>query len=319
MRLPADLPRLRGLTVRREATALAVLAIAGVVATPAAADVAASQPGELQRPGPLPRVRPLRPRLRRPLRRRIRSASTPTSPTHGGCRSRGGASRAGDFSRTVPLRAGTAFTITVRNEGGGRASRYHVRCLPSDFPTYTFTRYGPVSPEYFAADTGFAPVKNRYAMIFDNHGVPIWWYRAPAVGPRVLPSGNVLWFRRTDSPSRYEIHRLDGSLVRTLEHGRRRRGQHPRPPAAANGDYLIGAHTKQHHVDTSAYGGSSDANVRNAELQEVSPSGQLVWDWKSEDHISLAETGRWWPWVIEHRTTATTSTTGTRSSRTAAR
>ncbi len=51
----------------------------------------------------------------------------------------------------------------------------------------------------------------------------------------------------------------------------------------------------QDHVDTTAYGGSSDATVKQAELQEVSPSGQLVWDWKTQDHISLAETGRWWP------------------------
>ena len=36
-----------------------------------------------------------------------------------------------------------------------------------------------------------------------------------------------------------------------------------------------------------------------AELQQVSPNGQLLWDWKSQDHISLAETGRWWPRAIE--------------------
>ena len=36
---------------------------------------------------------------------------------------------------------------------------YHVRCLPSGFPTYSFTRNGPVSPEYFAADKGFAPLR----------------------------------------------------------------------------------------------------------------------------------------------------------------
>ena len=30
-------------------------------------------------------------------------------------------------------------------------------------------------------------------------------------------------------------------------------------------------------------------------LQQVSPGAELVWDWKSQQHISLAETGRWWP------------------------
>ena len=97
------------------------------------------------------------PRLRRALRRRPGYRQRP--------RSRGLAdvyrqpSLAGDFSESVPLGAGLAFTITVREAGGPQPRRYHVRCLPSDFPTYTFTRYGPVSPDYFAVDTGFAPVR----------------------------------------------------------------------------------------------------------------------------------------------------------------
>ena len=64
-------------------------------------------------------------------------------------------------------------------------------------------------------------------------------------------------------------------------------------------DHLVGSKVPQSHVDTSAYGGSSDATVKNTELQEVSSGGQLVWDWKSQDHIALAETGRWWPRAID--------------------
>jgi hypothetical protein len=214
----------------------------------------------------------------------------------------GGAARAGDFSRSVPLRAGTAFTISVRNAGGGTPSRYHVRCLPSDFPTYTFTRDAAVSPDYFAADTGFAPVANRYAIVFDSHGVPVWWYRAPVVGPSVLPSGDVLWFLSNGQSSRYEIRDLDGGLVRTVNTAQ---GGSVNPhdlQVLGNGDYLIGAHTRQRHVDLSGYGGPRDADVRSAELQEVSGGGKLLWDWRSENHISFADTARWWPWVIKHRT-----------------
>ena len=67
-----------------------------------------------------------------------------------------------------------------------------------------------------------------------------------------------------------------------------------------NGNYLVGAWVKQSHVNTRAYGGSRDTDVANAELQEVSSDGQLLWDWKSQDHISLAETGRHWRPVITH-------------------
>ena len=115
----------------------------------------------------------------------------------------------------------------------------------------------------------------------------------------MLPSGNVLWFD-APVPSRFEIHRLDGSFVRALKPVGHDADGHDLQ-FLPNGDHLVSAHVLQSHVDTSAYGGSSDATVKNAELQEVSPSGQLVWDWKTQDHISLAETGRWWPRAIDQR------------------
>jgi arylsulfotransferase ASST len=201
--------------------------------------------------------------------------------------------RSGDFSETVPLSSGRAFTITVREVGRPELYRYHVRCLPSNFPTYTFTRYGPVSPKYFSA----ARADRSYGMIFDNHGVPIWWIHAPTWASRVLPDGSILWFHK-----KWQIHRLDGSLVRTLDAVGHPANGHDLWPLG-NGDYLVGADVKQSHVDTSAYGGSSDADVVNAELQQVSPDGQLVWDWKSQDHISLAETPEHrWRWAVSHPT-----------------
>ncbi len=102
----------------------------------------------------------------------------------------------------MPLGSGRAFVVTVR-QGGPPAYLYHVRCLPNLFPPYTFKRFGPVSPKYFAVAR--APL--HYAMIFNDDGVPIWWIRISTGNVRVLPSGNVLWF---DPPSsQFEIHRLE--------------------------------------------------------------------------------------------------------------
>jgi hypothetical protein len=116
----------------------------------------------------------------------------------------------------------------------------------------------------------------------------------------VLADGTVVWFRSNGSSSRYEIRRLNGTLVRVLPTaaGAPVDGHDVQP--LANGGYLIGAHSQQAHVDTSPFGGSSDARVLNAELQQISPRGNLVWRWRSQDHISLAQTGRWWPYTIAH-------------------
>ncbi len=208
---------------------------------------------------------------------------------------------AGDF-----VEAGAAELRTgLRDHGSpGRARRsvyrYHVRCLPNNFPEYTFTRYGPVSPKRF---TVVPFLRTRGRAVRDDLRQP---RGAGLVDPRSGPGCQGARRTGTSSgtttpflPPRWEIHRLDGSLVRTLGGVGRRADGHDLQ-FLANGDHLVGSYVKQQHVDTSAYGGSSDAAVINTELQQVSPDGQLVWKWKSQDHIALAETGRHWPWAVDH-------------------
>jgi len=159
--------------------------------------------------------------------------------------------RSGDFSEVVPLSAGRAFTITVRDVARTQVYRYYVRCLTGDFPQYTFTRYGAVSPKYFSVD----PRNSGYAIIFDNHGVPVWWYHGSAYATRVLPNKNVLW----SSVGGWATHRLDGTLVRNLRGVGLLTDAHDLQ-LAGNGDHLVGAYVKQSHVDTRPYG-PSDATV----------------------------------------------------------
>ena len=112
----------------------------------------------------------------------------------------------------------------------------------------------------------------------------------------MLPGRRVLWF--DFAAYRWETHRLDGSLLRAFEGVGETADPHDLQ-IQDDGSYLLGARVKQSHVDTSAYGGSSDASVVNVELQEVTPAGQLAWDWRSREHVSLGATGRCWPWAID--------------------
>jgi hypothetical protein len=206
--------------------------------------------------------------------------------------------RSGDFTDSVPLSAGQEFLIRVRQSGHSRVYHYYARCLPDAFPRYTFKRYAPVSPRFFSVDNDVVDPADRWAIIFDNHGVPIWFDHAPARGTKVLPSGNLVW--ANESTLGYEVHRLDGSLVRTLNAIGQPADFHD-IQILGNGDYLVGVSFIQQHVDTSAYGGSSDANVWRAELQDVSPGGSLLWGWKSQNHISLGETPKdRWRWAVNN-------------------
>jgi hypothetical protein len=195
--------------------------------------------------------------------------------------------QSGDFSQVVPLGSGLEFTVAVRDMARIQLYPYYVRCLPNAFPKYSFTRYRAASPKYFSVSLYHdGPLDG---VIFNNNGVPLWWYNFATWDTRVLPDGKLLWSARG-----WGIHSLTGSLLTTLKAVGQRANSHD-VQFTSNGDHLVGANVVQHHVDTSAYGGSSDADVINAELQEVSPTGNLVWDWQSQNHISLSETGRWWP------------------------
>jgi hypothetical protein len=197
----------------------------------------------------------------------------------------GGAFRSGDFSQTVPLSSGKEFVVVARK--AAERFRYHVRCLPNNFPTYTFTRYQAVSPQYFVLTRNDV----NYAMIFNNRGVPMWWAPARTWNARVLSTGNVIWYSAPQR--RFEIHALDGKFLRAVAPVGLGADGHD-VQFLPNGDSLVSGQVLQEHVDTSAFGHSSDATVKSADLQQVTRDGQLVWRWNTFDHIPLEETGRWW-------------------------
>jgi hypothetical protein len=98
----------------------------------------------------------------------------------------------------------------------------------------------------------------------------------------------------------FEIHRLDGSLVREVNAVGGPVTDIHDLQLLPNGHYLLGGQVIKHHVDTSAYGGSSDADVIGFEIQEVTPGGKLVWHWDSLDHIGPAQTPMtYWNQVVQ--------------------
>jgi hypothetical protein len=117
----------------------------------------------------------------------------------------------GDFSVPVSITPGQAFRITASD--GTESATYYVRCLPSDFPNWTFQRSGQPQAEWYLV----APVNQPYHAIFDQNGVPVWWFRAAqgSLDFKLLPDGN-LALAYNNSTSGIDERRLDGSLVRNL-------------------------------------------------------------------------------------------------------
>jgi hypothetical protein len=205
--------------------------------------------------------------------------------------------RSGDFSTAVTLNAGQGFQVLASS--GSTASTYYIRCLPSDFPAWTFTRSGTPQAEWYMvapfARTDFSPpppgVSPNYGAIFDAHGVPVWWFKKDHVSLdfKLLANGNVAWAYFVPPPGAEE-RRLDGSLARTLA---------PAAPVIdsheiqllPNGDYLV---PTQRAVPGQTICGQPNLPLADNGVQEFTPDGAIVWSWWASEHIPLSEVPSAW-------------------------
>ena len=104
-----------------------------------------------------------------------------------------------------------------------------------------------------------------YAVIFDSHGVPVWWFRQtpPVFDADLLPSGHLVW---TDfvahSPfgNGFVERTLDGRVVHTWNTAVTQTNQHDFQPLP-NGHVLLVTYPAREHVDLRQWGGPVDATV----------------------------------------------------------
>jgi hypothetical protein len=209
--------------------------------------------------------------------------------------------RTGRFSAKVDLRSGQSTRLDVRAHG--RTARHHVRCLPKRFPHWSYVRHGkPGAQWYLTAPAGnSSPLRVAHSVIvFDRRGVPVWWRREPEepFNSTLLPDGTLAWTRWYGGPfgmrdeGAWEVHRLDGTSVRTLRTVGSPTDHHDMEQLP-NGNFLLDTYRLRRNVDLARYGGHGTGNVSDGEIQELTPAGDLVWSWSSKDHIHPAETG--WP------------------------
>jgi hypothetical protein len=203
------------------------------------------------------------------------------------------ATAAGTVHTTVPLKENLEFVVTVARGDGQH--RYHVRCLPSDFGTWEYSRALPPRHHLYVVAPALGVVSGNYVVIFDDHGVPLWWFKAaePPFDAKVLADGSVAWEQGSVPLGTAEIRAIDGTLLRKPQMVGAVLDPHE-IQQLPNGDLMLLSYPVREHVDLTAHGGGADDNVFDALIQEIDPQGNVVWSWNSKDHIGLAETGRWY-------------------------
>jgi hypothetical protein len=196
----------------------------------------------------------------------------------------------GSFTATVTRNVGQSFTIVVT--GLQPSDTYYVRCLPTDFPTWSVQQSGATQAEYYVLGGAFA----KYVFIVDTNGVPVWWDTPPnpAVFAQLLPNGEFGWI--TQNGTAQELP-LTGSPVKTIA-----------GPVAgasvidnhdflqlANGHHVVVVDKAVPNVDLSAWGPSfTTGTVYDQVFEELDANANVVWSWDTLQHIPVAETNAQW-------------------------
>jgi len=217
----------------------------------------------------------------------------------------------GDFTQAVPLAPGESFSFATTTSE--RTSTYHVRCLPGDFPDWTYTRDGDPSASFYittpqSVSTPDGELASTYVAVFDDQGVPVWWTQADSASDaKLLPDGTLGWgITRPGAvgfnivPGSFQTHELDGSVVHTWTTIDAPTDFHDFQ-LLEDGNALIGAYpARPGTTDLTAFGVSgTNGTLLDGVVQEVTPDGTVAWSWSTEDHIDLSETPeRWRPTFV---------------------
>ncbi len=204
---------------------------------------------------------------------------------------------------TLPFTENLAFVVRA-GVAGGTPEQYWVRCLPHDFPVLSVTGTDTPNPGWYLTDAAFPTTnppadQSRFLMILDNRSVPVWYRRVsnPSINLTLLSDGTLAWTKLlglafgSTAGGAYEIHRLDGTLVRSISTVSGPTDHHD-IAQLPNGDVVLATYVPRQHVDLRILGAgyTNDELVYDSHLEEIRPDGTVAWTWKSEDHIPFSAT-----------------------------
>ena len=191
---------------------------------------------------------------------------------------------AGPVNVNLPLVAGQGLQVT----NGG--TTYNIRCLPSDFPTYSATVTGQPQQK-----NGYLLAVGSYVVVFDTDGVPVWWYQDKSASPidaKFFGPNTISWNELL--LNKYVLHGLDGTLQATVGGGAVPLDFHDLQ-LLPNGNYLAIMDVTRNCpadptqcVDLSSWGLSASSTITDNVIVELNSANQIVWQWSVADHINVA-------------------------------
>jgi hypothetical protein len=180
-----------------------------------------------------------------------------------------------------------AVAVVAYNDCGSSSSGpvlFTTGALPSDIPAYRATG-AQAAPGYTVFAAG------NYGLVADSTGRIVWYHRftnGPGLNFQAQPNGRYAARPSADpgSPGAFVEISPTGSVTRTLSCAR---GLSPRMHdliAQTDGSYwLLCDETRT--LDLTAQGSGSSVRVMGTNVQHVSSSGELMFEWSPFDHLEV--------------------------------
>jgi hypothetical protein len=200
---------------------------------------------------------------------------------------------------SIPVSVVNNQAVVLDAPGG---TQYWMRCLPSTFPHLTIGGDGKATPGYYltGAYNNTRIKVAGYPMILNSYGTPVWYLTGvPQPGGQnveLLPGTHtVAWASGDWDDAYYNLYNLDADTLTKLnppvpvpdahELYTDRSGDHwmiSRPVSTT--DPATGQ-----PWDLSSIGFPTIHAIANCVLQELSPTGKLLWEWKADNYVSPDE------------------------------
>jgi hypothetical protein len=204
------------------------------------------------------------------------------------------------FQKSLTMTAGQRFRFIV----GAGTPEYSVRCLPRDFPPLSVSVSGTsaAQAEWYLFAPDLVPTVagyGAYVILTDAHGTPVWWMNSPGIDAKIFGNDQIAWSFPTvyGVGGQYVFRSFDGNIVNTLSGNLDEHDLQETP----TGTYLairdVTRVCPPDCADMSQWGGSAQAAVVDAEIIEIDKDSNVLWTWRTRDHVALSETGQtgWFP------------------------
>jgi len=186
---------------------------------------------------------------------------------------------------TVPVTVTNNQAVVINTPSD---TQYWIRCLPPDFPHLTVTGNGDAAPGYYITGSFSSGHTPGYPMVLNSYGTPVWYVNGingSAQDTELLPNSHTVAWADDES---YRLYNLDTETVTDVA-----------PPVEpfnghelyvdTSGNYWMLSYPTVGGYNLSAIGYPKDHKILDCVVQEITPDGQLLWEWDAQNYVSPDE------------------------------